>query len=747
MSSRCEYSTATDDEIEFQELEDGGEVNDNLDYPGQDGEWSCPRQTEGEADYCLFHMSPRDRERSGSQVSQIIIDTFNESNSHELDDGASSWRTWDIVTERQTDGAGYRRERKQFIGAKLDDVTLQFEYAECDGDDHFPIDLRGATIQRINLWKANVVGGLRLQGATLGGWDSSKCGKLSGVKSTINGSLELDGITAGTFSLDDATISGNVELTNAQLTGAASFKKSEVEGDIDLRTTEIADEVVLDEAIVEGEVELYETTVQRLLCENASINVLRIFSTSSINGDASLSNSEFLCDLRIDSKAFEHPCIHSVDLSGSTIAAGELAAHDDLPPQNNNDSYSSGAPFIFELSESDIGDVNISPECNCESAASLEHAYICESILTGFPFKQAVNRSDLRATDWQVHSLVPGGHTIRGMRQEYKGESGAGKVAERIIDELQTNKDLQKDIINFKWHKVTNQYGKLYDGPSSDNLDRVFEAIQHEYQYQTAQPFGENVRSTPRPLLSRVTTNLEELPLEEFVVYPCHPNVSESGVYVCDQTALLDVLHLITKNIRWVQKGDEESAESNVQRWHQTLTTVIAHRFALELDNRPTPRELESTYLLAKNGANHEGDQMAAGEFFQMEKIWARRQYINGISETSSKDAYRYVSNMLLSAIAGYGERPQRVLRWSLVMIGVFSVFYWGTGNLLLGDQSNMTVVEAGIASFGSFVTLFLQPDSSFGANALKLSAQIEGFIGVFSISLFVYTLTRSVHR
>ncbi|ERG97665.1 MAG: hypothetical protein J07HQX50_01693 [Haloquadratum sp. J07HQX50] len=80
-------------------------------------------------------------------------------------------------------------------------------------------------------------------------------------------------------------------------------------------------------------------------------------------------------------------------------------------------------------------------------------------------------------------------------------------------------------------------------------------------------------------------------------------------------------------------------------------------------------------------------------------------------------------------------------------MIGIFSIFYWAVGDYLLGNESNMTILEAGTASFGSFVTLFLQPNSFFNASALKLSAQIEGFIGVFSVSLFVYTLTRSVHR
>lgn len=757
MPSRCAYSTATDDNINISELGiDSDQVRGDRGYLGSEGEWSCPRKTKDEAKYCLFHTPPEDRELSGSQISQIILDTFNESNSHKQDDGIPSWRPWDIVTKQQNEGAHYRRLRKQFIGAKLSDVTIEFQYANCSGGDNYPIDLRGATIREIKIWKANIVGGLRLQGATLvGNEEEEKCGELSGIKSRFDGTLELSNITTGELSLDETIVSGDIQCDNAEIAGSVSFHNAKVHGNIDFDSTDIDGEINLSEAIVDGEVEIYGAKLKDFLCENASIETLRIFNESNINGYANLSDTEFYGELEIESKAFDHPCVHSIDLSASTIVAGKLAAHEDPPIESDKNNLSSGAPFIFDLSKSEIGDVKIAPNCNCESVAALEHAYICESTLTEFPFKHTANRSGLRATDWKVHSLAPGGHTIRSIRNEYKKyneygtrpSTGAGKVAEQIIRELRIDESLQTQVINQEWDCVVNQYGNLYNGPSSKDLDQTFEAIQRETEYQTARPFEDYSRVTPQPLRSRITTKTEEQPLEQFIIYPCDPDVSESGVYVCDQTALLDVVHLITKNIRSVQEHGKEPSESIIQRWHGSLTTVIAHRFALERDVHPTPGELESTYLLAKNGAGHEGDQMAAGKFFQIEKLWARRQYITDFDETTIKDIYRYFSNLLFSAIAGYGERPQRVLGWSLVVICISTLFYWGIGNRLLGGGSDMTIVEAIIASFGSFVTLFLQPDSLFSANLLKLSAQIEGFIGVFSISLFVYTLTRSVHR
>lgn len=749
MSSRCEYSTADDNDIDASKLEISKDKY-NETYLGPGREWACPRKTKGGADCCLFHTQPKNRDLPPSQVSQIILDTFNESNSHELDDEVPSWRDWDIIPERKTDGARYRRERKQFIGAKLSDVTLEFEYADCNGNDNYPIDLRGATIQGIDIYEANVVGGFRLHQVTLTGNKDSEYGDLSAVDATINGSLESPSVTAESLSLDKAVISGNVTLSNTELTASVSFNDAEVGGEIDLSDLDVANNVILSDISAKDRIHLKNTDVQNLVCDGASMDTLTIEGNSSITGRADLSGTEFHSELRIDSKAFDHPCIHSIDLSKSTISAGRLIAHRDPHTESDKNSISSGAPFIFDLSKSEIGDVKIAPNCNCESAASLEHAYICESTLKEFEFKQTINRSDLRTADWKVHSLAPGGHTIRGMRDEHKKyniNEGAGGVAAQFIEELRRNESLQTHIINHEWEDVINQYGNLYNGPTSDDLDQTFASIQREAQLQTAQPFKKDSRSASRPLLSMVNTKLEEQPLEDFVIHPCDPNVSEAGVHVCDQTALLGVLHLISKNIRTIQEDDDELTESVVHRWHSSLTTVIAHRFALERNIRPTPGELESTYLLGKNGAGHEGDQMAAGKFFQIEKLWARKQYINGPDGTTIKDIYRYVSNRFFSAIAGYGERPQRVFGWSIFVIGVFSLFYWGVGNLLLGDNSNMTVVEAGIASFGSFVTLFLQPDSFFSANLLKLSAQIEGLIGVFSVSLFVYALTRSVHR
>lgn len=726
---------------------DSSKLELDSDDPGPDGEWSCPRGTKGEMDYCLFHTPPDDRRRTGNEVSQIILDTFNESDSHKQDDGVTSWRNWDVVDERQTVGARYRRERKQFIGAKLSDVTLKLAYADCNGGDHYhyPIDLRGASVQSIELWKSNVVGGLRLHGAILTGGEGQDYGDLSANDSKIDGAIEAPHIMVRDFTADNADISGNVTFDHSEITGSVSFNEANVSGKFDFTGTTVNSEINLSETTIQGKVSLNDTTASFIYCDSASIESFEIENNSEIMGRARLRNAEFNDTLNIDSSAFVHPIINSIDLSGSIIASGKWNAHDDPPKRDTGTPPVSNIPFIFDVSDGKIEDVKVAQDCDCESATAFEHAYIFETDLTDFPFKTESNRSSLRASSWNLHSLIPGGHTILNMYDKalIGEETGDAldemvKMSKDIIVEIDSDENLRELILEAKWKEV------LDECTSPDPRLEYF--IKQEARYRKLRTINDCLLFL-RSEVSNFVTKYVKSPQEESTVYPRNLNTSQSEVYLRDQDALLQTIRHISEDIVSVREEGDQPTESDFQRWRKSLATVIAHRFARKQNTVAKPEQLESTYLSAKNGAVHEGDQTAAGEFFQKEKIWARRQYLNSISSTTTKDIYRYVSNILFSVVAGYGERPQRVLRWSLGVIVIFGLCYWGIGNYLLGDESNMTMLEAGIASFGSFVTLFLQPDSFFNTNTLKLFAQIEGFIGVFSISLFVYTLTRSIHR
>lgn len=184
----------------------------------------------------------------------------------------------------------------------------------------------------------------------------------------------------------------------------------------------------------------------------------------------------------------------------------------------------------------------------------------------------------------------------------------------------------------------------------------------------------------------------------------------------------------------------------------------------------PPLNRLEQTYLNAKVAASNSGDNLATAEFFYRESKWARLQHWNrfvdqlgGTStdpqgneqreeESILSSGYNWVSNSLLWAVTGYGERPQRVIGFSSLIVLLWTGFFY-LANRLSGftvftqkHPHGDSILGYPILSLESFVTLVLDgPD--IDSEVVQLLAQIEGFLGVFLIGVFVFTLTRSVQR
>lgn len=174
------------------------------------------------------------------------------------------------------------------------------------------------------------------------------------------------------------------------------------------------------------------------------------------------------------------------------------------------------------------------------------------------------------------------------------------------------------------------------------------------------------------------------------------------------------------------------------------------HDHTPEIESReaPTNGQLENTYLKAKNGANEIDDTQAAAEFFRKEMLYRRYQYAKQLRAERSlwnrtAAAWQWTANAMLDVTSGYGERPSRVIAFSTAVIVIFTGLFaiaWpvgpyggGVGYLLL--------------SLESFITLVLGGGVAVEDPLVRLLAQVEGFIGAFLIALFVFTLTRSIHR
>jgi len=158
----------------------------------------------------------------------------------------------------------------------------------------------------------------------------------------------------------------------------------------------------------------------------------------------------------------------------------------------------------------------------------------------------------------------------------------------------------------------------------------------------------------------------------------------------------------------------------------------------------------EKTYLKGKNGAEHVGATRAAAEFFRRELI--NRRYAHYERARSlpfgSKDWaatwYQWLTNRVFEISAGYGERPRATIKTTLITIGVFAGVYW---LLLPSPPYDIGVIGYLFFSLASFVTLVFGGVSTPSNPVVHFLALFEGLIGAFLIALFVFTLTRSVHR
>ncbi len=172
---------------------------------------------------------------------------------------------------------------------------------------------------------------------------------------------------------------------------------------------------------------------------------------------------------------------------------------------------------------------------------------------------------------------------------------------------------------------------------------------------------------------------------------------------------------------------------------------------SLQFTKEPTPTDLEETYLKAKNGARASGDNRAASEFFLREMRQRRAQHYATVRSDKSpltrlKGILSTAANDLLYVTAGYGERPSYVIGISFGII-LFATFLF-QGFLASYRAPPSIWIESFLFSFQSFITFTIgSPPSGSESPFIRMLSAFEGFLGAFLIALFVFTLTRSVHR
>jgi uncharacterized protein YjbI with pentapeptide repeats len=196
--------------------------------------------------------------------------------------------------------------------------------------------------------------------------------------------------------------------------------------------------------------------------------------------------------------------------------------------------------------------------------------------------------------------------------------------------------------------------------------------------------------------------------------------------------------------------GDDLDAEAVNHKIH-TLGDAARRAVPEEHDHSFTPEDRWATYLYAKNGADAAGDNVSAGAFFYKEMVyrrhahWARMRTDETRSVTArARDLTKWGRNLVLGGVTGYGEKPDRVVYTSLVVILGFTPLYGLTAASRPPDASALEYLALSIQTYVSFV--LGQPPGSFTLLGEIISAA-EAFIGAFLVALFVFTLTRRVNR
>lgn len=265
---------------------------------------------------------------------------------------------------------------------------------------------------------------------------------------------------------------------------------------------------------------------------------------------------------------------------------------------------------------------------------------------------------------------------------------------------------------------------------------------------------------TPREVDGKLRIDAFETTINAGVIVPppngdifCHfENASIGSVDFLAAGSLDDTPRQV--DLRWVRFIDTTFDGFDFTRYRHCLEPDWQlHKFskpALSESLNLSPLTRELTYMRAKSGADEIGDNRAAGQFFKREmRARGTRHKQNLLTNASIRAGYRYLGNRAFWLTSNYAESPQRVLGTSLLLITAFAVLYaigFQTGNAPT-PYTDSPILGSLLLSGESFVTLVHSPGATIPTTPLRTLAVIEGFLGSFAIALFLFTLTRAVHR
>ncbi len=156
-------------------------------------------------------------------------------------------------------------------------------------------------------------------------------------------------------------------------------------------------------------------------------------------------------------------------------------------------------------------------------------------------------------------------------------------------------------------------------------------------------------------------------------------------------------------------------------------------------------KKAREVYRNLKNYFRQEGMFNISGEYYYREKLMETK------CNWKNKKYFKWTFNMFFNLVAGYGERPGRVIIWWAGIIFSFAYIYYHCNGIYNGIAYNITsynpkFLETLYFSIVTFTTLGfgdLVPKPGF----FQLLASFEALLGAIFMAMFIFVFARKMIR
>jgi len=696
-------------------------TDNRTEFDGEHREWECPHGAlEGRA-RCPFHCRPEDVPDS-VDVSEAFLDAI----------------AGDTTENRQD-----RKRAKQFLGATFD--VLDLSNAVIDAADNHPVDLRGATIGRLDCTDSEFGQRLDLRGAT------------------VTETATFD----GTYHEIDAR---NAEIADAVFTGVSADQ-------VDLRDARF-DTAGFESAVL-SEIDARDATIGTATFDRASVTDAAFDRATIEEGTfqhATLEMADF-DEAQFGTGDFYHASFDEADFRWADFGTARFYGATFSGGYFNETSYDEA---VFERVEAErlyLPDVTVTDATFADAAVSMK-LVVHDSVFVGTDFSGAdIERLDATdttmigttVTDATVADLQLDGATLASPRFE---DSTIDRLRAADVTCLGTVRlhDCTVGTVELRPTTVgpdgvavvslseTAVEDGVFGQPDADaavyDLERAtlgtvrfegtgIESVLDRVAFYRTRFAGFDFRDDDDLDLEGSNYRLHELDsalrdgLRPALAYPA---------------ALDDAVETLADgadpSADDPETATELAAERASDRAFEPDASATFERLSTATERRIDAAAGEVTYLRAKNGANDIADNTAASEFFMSQLAYRRRCQSRRVrdSEASLRERGRALArwgmNAFLFVTTGYGERASYTLAASAVLIAAYAGLYFAIAPDLFGSVGQYAQL-----SLGSFIAFFLGGVGEVSDPTVSLLAQSEAFLGGFFVALYVFALTRSVSR